>query len=212
MTTTTELHPAALAAGAWWAEQLGAPVFRAVRGDEPRSEREPMEFASLLQTLIASKHRMTEEQGGRFAVALAGTVTEWPAKGQRRIALGVDYGPDRELADAARAAGIDLARFPWKTMMWVREDHVTAALGYGAEARLVWGAEDWVRPACHRLGYDRATETYREERCGLPRYHDGDHGGWEPLTETCSGCDLTEAGHNNRDRVPGDFHPFEVQA
>lgn len=45
--------------------------------------------------------------------------------------LGVDYGPDRTLADAAEEAGLQM-QFPWKTSMHIYTDKVCFSIGYGS--------------------------------------------------------------------------------
>lgn len=44
--------------------------------------------------------------------------------------LGVDYGPDDTLSDAADAAGLKM-QFPWKTSMHMWTGHVQFSVGYG---------------------------------------------------------------------------------
>ena len=46
--------------------------------------------------------------------------------------LGVDYGPDKVLHDAANKAGLKM-EFPWKTSMSLWTEHVSVSAGYGAE-------------------------------------------------------------------------------
>jgi hypothetical protein len=38
------------------------------------------------------------------------------------------------LAQSAEEAGIDLALFPWKTSMWIYEQYLSVAYGYGSES------------------------------------------------------------------------------
>jgi hypothetical protein len=45
--------------------------------------------------------------------------------------LGVDYGPDAVLSEAAKAAGLKM-EFPWKTRMSFSTDNVNFREGYGA--------------------------------------------------------------------------------
>ncbi len=147
------------AAAAWWAEQIGAPTFRATaEGIGPEHpDYQFGETTSFLAGFLASKHPVTEEQGRRFAEALAAKVDD-RLKRASWVSLGVDYGPDLDLAEAAEAASVDLSRFPYKTHMGVTADYVTAALGYGAKSRLIWSRPGWERPACMQHHYTEAPE------------------------------------------------------
>ena len=49
-----------------------------------------------------------------------------------RKTLGVDYGPDKILAEAASSAGLKM-EFPYKTMMWVHDEYISVRYGYGAD-------------------------------------------------------------------------------
>lgn len=53
-----------------------------------------------------------------------------PMWGSGLRAVGVDYHPDLELAEAAEKAGISRLLFPVKTMMWLNPDGVKVSLGY----------------------------------------------------------------------------------
>lgn len=57
------------------------------------------------------------------------------------ITLDVDYGPDMNLSNALRVAGIKSSPFPMKTIMWVKPNEVSVAQGYRAESRVLWSAE-----------------------------------------------------------------------
>lgn len=46
--------------------------------------------------------------------------------------LAVDYGPGRGLIEAAAASGLKM-EFPWKTSMWINDDHLHVRAGYSAE-------------------------------------------------------------------------------
>lgn len=200
MEQTTE-QTAGRAAAEWWAEQLGAPLFKAVRGDEPRDEREPSELAGMMASIVASRNPVQDGQGEAFVAALSLVIDERLATNGWGLSLGVDYGPALELAEAARAAGIHTGRFPWKTNMWIKRDHVTAALGYGARARLIWSAPDWERPPCGQHHYDdEAYVLEANEVCAKPIYHEDDCGDWQPDPARCVECDGTYVDHFGRDR------------
>jgi hypothetical protein len=65
--------------------------------------------------------------------------------------LGVDYGPDAVLSEAAKAAGLKM-EFPWKTRMSFSTDNVNFREGYGADAR-------------RRLAHDNAERVEGGCRC-----------------------------------------------
>lgn len=44
--------------------------------------------------------------------------------------LGCDYGPCRELEDIAEQCNIPTTNFPWKTNMWVSDNHIFVSTGY----------------------------------------------------------------------------------
>lgn len=197
----TETKTAGRAAAEWWAGQIGCPTFKAVPdGDHP--DREHGDFAAAMGYLIAARHPVRDGQGGRFVAELAPWIdqqlVDHPEWG---VSLGVDYGPDLELARAAEAAGIHFSRFPWKTQMWARHDHVTAALGYHGRTRLIWSAPDWVRPNCGQHNYDSDMELVEaNEVCSKPRYHEDECGDWQPDPDRCADCDGTYVDHYGKGR------------
>lgn len=195
----------ARAAAEWWAERVGAPTHRMVRAEE-RDFRS--DFAELTMLTVAHRNPVPDGAGSAFADALEKVYDELLVKWDGRVSLGVDYGPDMVLAEVAQAHGIHPSRFPIKTNLWAYPDHVTASLGYHGQIRLVWAAPGWVRPTCKSITYDERTHKFGDDLCSLPLYHDGDHGDWRPDPRRCEGCGLTEGGHFNRPRVPGDFHGF----
>jgi hypothetical protein len=207
VSTLPEPSTAARAAAEWWAKHVGAPVHRLVR-DEERSAAS--DFAEVGMLWIASGHPVPDGAATGFTDALEKLYDELLVKLDGRVSLGVDYGPDMELADVAKAHGIHPSRFPMKTMMWAYPDYVCAALGYGAPTRLVWAAPDWVRPTCYSVAFDQRTQRFGNDRCGLPLYHDGEHGDWQPDPRRCAGCGLTEGGHYNRPWTIEHHHLFEV--
>lgn len=207
MSTIPEPGTAARAAAEWWAKQVGAPVHRLVDASQRNFSSD---FAELGMLMVASDHPVPDGSTTPFADALEKLYDELLLKRDGRVSLGVDYGPDTELYDVAKAHGIHPSRFPMKTNMWACRDHVTASLGYRGPTRLVWHAPDWERPTCHSLQYDERSGKFGAAWCTLPMYHDGDHGQWEPDPRRCKGCGLSEGGHYDRDSVPGDFHSFEA--
>lgn len=201
----TETTTAARAAAEWWAKQVGAPVQRLV---EPSQRDFASDFAELHFLGESAKHPVPEGAAPVFVAELEQRIekmlgrTDW-------VSLGVDYGPDLELYEAAKAAGISGSRFPVKTHMNITPQYVTASLGYRGATRLVWQHPDWKRPACQSLDYNESSGKFGTKWCTLPRFHDGDHGDWKPDPRRCKGCKLSEGGHYNRN-VDGDYHSFEV--
>jgi len=194
-TTTT----AAEAAAAWWAQQLGAPVFRNVDANSGPEDIALGSFAGGMAAMLADKHPVSDAQGEKFVAALVAKIGEISHRDW--ISLGVDYGPDLMLAEAATEAGIHTSRFPWKTHMSITRNYVTAALGYRARDRLIWASPDWQRPPCGQHKYD--DEGYpleANEMCTLPRFHDGDCGGWAVDSDRCVECGGSYVDHYGRDR------------
>lgn len=190
-----EAPTAARAAALWWAKQVGAPIFRNTGPSDSPQDRVMGDMAGLMMSMISDRHPVDESQGAKFVEALENVIAEKLTLDRWGVNLGVDYGPDRELAIAADAAGVSYSRFPWKTHMWVKSDHVTAALGYGAQSRLIWTAPDWVRPQCQQQNYDQTTWKALDQICTLPLYHEGDHGGFIPDPARCKRCGGTYSFH-----------------
>jgi hypothetical protein len=119
------------AAATWWASALAAPVMD--NGDE---------LQSALGSMMALRHPLpTPSELEVFATALAQTIDNRIANGARFFAIGVDYGPDPELHDAAVVAAGDRVRWtwPWKTIMHIQPGkYVTVSAGYGAEHVRIW--------------------------------------------------------------------------
>lgn len=209
MTNQPQTQPitAARAAAEWWATQIGAPTFRVVRD----TERDfASDFTEITMLSLAHRHPVSPELGTRFADALEAAITAELDKQAQRIALrpdsedqepsthlGIDYGPDPILADAAEAAGVHTSRFPSKTNMWVSPQYVTASLGYGAPTTLIWSAPDWRRPTCGQQRYDGPSGEAepRDEQCGRLRYHDGPCGEFKPDPRRCGTCGSGYATH-----------------
>jgi hypothetical protein len=181
-TTITDAPNASTAVALWWAEQLGAPTFRASGQDDSPQDRANMDMAAMMAQLIVGPDGLTQEQATKFVAVLSEKVeANLAAHPEWGMYLDVDYGPCLVLADAAEAAGIPLSRFPWKTHTSASPDFVTVALGYGSQQQLIWSAPGWVRPTC---GTRRYTDDWSEklpEVCGLLKFHDErEHGSWTP--------------------------------
>lgn len=188
------MHPAAVAAAKWWAEQVGCPTFRMTDSKDNTRDRQTGDIAGMMAHLLASKAPVTSDQGERFADALARRIDK-ALTGNGRVSLDVDYGPCLALAEVAEEAGVSASRFPWKTHMTVLPDRVTASLGY--KWRLVWASDEWMaaRPACGWQKWDEEnhSQDYGGEpwMCSLPQYHEGDHV-YDREVALCSVCHFPE--------------------
>lgn len=183
------------AVSAWWAEQLGAPVYRMVDSRASGNDRLAADFSAALMHTIADRHPVSREQGEKFIAALIPKIEDQLSR-TGQVTLGVDYGPDRILGEAAEAADIDKSRFPWKTVTWIKETHVAASLGYGGKTRLIWSEPGWERPPCGQRNCTGDWEPI-DEVCPLPLYHDGDCGQWIPDPQRCTACGGAYAAHHS---------------
>lgn len=209
MNKTTDTT-AAQAAAQWWASAIGAPTFD--NGDG---------LQSMLGTLLAAgKPAPTVSEARSFADILAARIqTDLDrCREYGDLSIGVDYVPDRILAEAAREAGISTLRFPWKTMMWVNDDHVTVSAGYRAPTVLVWASEEWLanRPVCGTQKWDESKtgRDYGGEpwTCSLPKYHDEQQHRFDSPLTLCAQCGRPDDWHHDREErghMP-DFHTFEA--
>ena len=184
---TTKISPAAIAAAEWWAGAVGAPSFNHVSNEE---RDDISDMTQMMASMLAAKFEVSEEAGAKFATELAKIIDKQLTDRDWGVTLGVDYGPDRELAEAAEKAGINRSRFPWKTNMWIKHDHVTVSAGYRAATELIWASDEWLanRPMCASRKWDEDKymasldkdkpwdRRYRGEPwvCSKPKYHDGD--------------------------------------
>lgn len=137
MTQTPKISDEAIAAAAaWWVKVLENPKFDALGGERDRS----MEFAQILMSVGAAKNRPDPDALALFRHTLAAGIREYVGTQRERCYIGVDYGPDSILSEAARHAGLPDTgfTFPIKTSMWLAPDSVTVRYGYGAEIRTVW--------------------------------------------------------------------------
>jgi hypothetical protein len=166
---------AAKAAADWWADRV-----RSVRpetdGLHPGLSRERAFTATaqiaLRGAAIDAAPAVDDQTAQAFASALADLVA---ASKYEMVRLAVDYSPDQLLTQAADAAGADRARFPGKTAMRVRADHVIAKAGYRAPWLLVWSAPGWEHPPCGVQDWPEGSDDPVGPECGLPRWHEGGH-------------------------------------
>lgn len=187
MTTTNEISPyedAAMAAGEWWAKQVGAPTFDNGSQYETGQSRVTTSISESALAIMADRHPVSGGAQEGFSVALALDLIREMGRiaairpddpGRVYVSLDVDYSPDRLLAGAAERAGVHLSRFPIKSHTTVYADHITAQLGYGAPTRLIWTAEGFEHPPCNGHQY---AEGVLDERlpfnCSKPRWHEAE--------------------------------------
>jgi hypothetical protein len=116
-------------AAQWWADQLRGSAKLDAKLDDPMGEG----LAYMLQG--AEKAKQTPEQVDKFEQELTKVILK-----QKHIwTIGVDYHPDGILQEAADRAGLALGMttLPWKTTMWINDDEVKVACGYGASPELL---------------------------------------------------------------------------
>lgn len=137
------LDKEAAAAAKWWADELrrGAKLDNGdalsnAMGGVFRTPAQPPEKIDLFEKALT---RIIAE---RFEKSASEAVAEGnPLWGRALRVVAVDYGPCKELADAAEEAGMTHYRtttFPWKTVMWISPGEVTVSHGYGAKAVTIY--------------------------------------------------------------------------
>lgn len=126
----------------WWAERLARNEFQD-NGDD---------YQSVFATLVASETDVpNERQLQMFRDILTASIKAkitgagswnvdepmWGACTEGRC-IGVDYGPEPLLRDAATSAGINTNRFPIKTCMWISPGTVKVSHGYRAQDKQIY--------------------------------------------------------------------------
>jgi len=139
-------------AATWWADQIANPKFD--NGDSS--------FTGFMCNHLANKlvKPVAKDMREAFIEALSSAIVT-NLEGRRVLPFGVDYGPDRILSDAAKKAGMPENNFPWKTMMWVSKNHVSAALGYAAQETILYANKDYYREQIK--GSEEAIERYQKD-------------------------------------------------
>lgn len=169
-------HPAALAIAHWWADKAGI-----VTGNGDQSDRGGLTTALAVlagaqgQTLAPSKREAFIDALARRVTAELNRQAVRDSDYEPSVTIGVDYGPDWMLAEAAQEAGVLAGAFPWKTMTWTYPTHVATSLGYRGQSKLIWQSDDWERPACGTAQYDEKTYDRLPWRCSGLTYHEDDH-------------------------------------
>jgi len=132
----------ASAAAKWWRDRLERPTFDNLGKTRWHPSERGAAMAEMMAMMLAKPQK--QQRLDAFEAALKAKLLSFK-EGDYFHYLGVDYGPDRILSEAADAAGITndgLTTFPWKTSMWfdLKAGTITAAIGYGGERRQVWPA------------------------------------------------------------------------
>lgn len=206
----SEISNASAAAASWWANKLNNPSFD--NGDTESG------LASMLAMSVARMSPdLTIDQKQRFFNVLAPEIEKNLVRAGS-VSLGVDYGPDPILGDAADSSGVPTSRFPWKTHMYVYPDYVTVSVGYHGQSILVWASDEWLknRPICGIQRYDNSKShntKYMGDpfQCGLLKYHNEpcDHN--TPL-ELCTVCNARKSNWRHAKNIfdvsSNDYHEF----
>lgn len=118
-------------AAQWWADQIASPKFD--NGDDSNAGG-----MSMMLAMIA--HKPVANEGiEKFKTDLATLIIE-----RSPYSIGVDYGPDAILRDAATLSGLEdngIVQFPWKTNMWFRAGSIAVSCGYGAPTETLLEAQ-----------------------------------------------------------------------
>ncbi|MFF9310116.1 hypothetical protein ACF1BS_04310 [Streptomyces sp. NPDC014748] len=136
-------RPEARAAADWWAARLARPARHDV-GDVQANA-----VTNAVSALVQRQRTQAQIQAFREALADEierhiehGWQPENPDFGSYMRTIGVDYGPDPVLADAAEKAGFELKTLdlPMKTVMWIDPGVVKVAEGHSAQPVVIWRA------------------------------------------------------------------------
>ena len=136
-------------AAEWWADRVAAPKF----------DNRDKSTAGFMGMALASMLVKPVEEGSRekFISALSEIIfREFDNMVGRKMTLGVDYGPDRNICEAAEVAGISTNNFPWKTVMWIGENRVSVRCGYRADEQFLYANKEfWNQKikSCEENGY-----------------------------------------------------------
>lgn len=79
----------------------------------------------------------SKEQLITFEKALAKLIKD-ELKTKNEVIVKVDYDPNELLLNAAKEAGISKTVFPWKTIVWVKDNKVTVRDGYNAKVEIIY--------------------------------------------------------------------------
>lgn len=170
---------AARAAAEAWADKLFGVLPGRDNGTTDAEDPTGMQRALFLLHASAVAGDGSQDRE-KFVEVMTRIVDARLSDGASSLTYATDYGPDYEWREIIAESGVSPGRFPWKSCMWIRPDHVTASFGYQAASVLLWHAEDWQRPECGSAEYvDDPAERYGYRQtgrsCVAPIYHDGGH-------------------------------------
>lgn len=118
-------------AAEWWANKVCRPKFD--NGDDS----EVGFLGSLMAHSIVKP--VTEEMRKDFVCLLSKQISKkLNEKDYRYIQIGTDYHPDKILRESAENAGISLDNFPWKTHMFIDENHISVSDGYRSPQEIIY--------------------------------------------------------------------------
>lgn len=120
-------------AAKWWGEQLHGTV-KLDNGDNSETGAMTFVLASMLQGIEKGKQSEVDITNfeKELATILLNDKRQW-------VTVGVDYNPDYILSEAAKKAhcNLGMTSLPWKTMMWIHDEEIKVAVGYGAEPQVL---------------------------------------------------------------------------
>ena len=123
-------------AAKWWADKIGGNTIHD-NGDDS--------FGSVLAGLLADSmiKNPSVEQLKSYRAFLAKEILKVLEK-RGSMFLSCDYSPDVILIEAAKASGIELANYPWKTNMRIDDNKIRVSEGYGELYTLIYDEDyDW---------------------------------------------------------------------
>lgn len=113
----------------WWANYLEKPA----RGDSANGGLEG--FGSVLATFakMTAQKSVTADQIEVFKKSLTEQVAQniYDTYPDQTLAIGTDWFPEMELAEACRQSGISGTEFPSKTTMWIDFGKGTISVAVG---------------------------------------------------------------------------------
>lgn len=120
----------------WWAEKIGGNTIHDTGDDS---------LGSVLAELLADSmiENPSVEQLESYRAFLTKEILKVLEK-RGSMFLSCDYFPDGVLIEAAKASGIELANYPWKTNMMIDDNKIRVSEGYGAPYALIYDEDyDW---------------------------------------------------------------------
>lgn len=124
-----EIKKVAAVAAEWWTERIANPNANNFNNGDRTSLGSL--FIMMNCFMHATDHTATSEQLGKFQKILAEDISE-ALDSRDNLFIDTDYGPCNILGNAAKKAGIDASIFPFKRMMWISANSVTARDGLDA--------------------------------------------------------------------------------